>query len=174
MAKNEILISIEDQYPELAPAVKAISNLVAAIERNTDNIAAASDLAAEYVRVAQAQRVIDQLNKMLAAVENRLKTKTVPELFIAKKSGSIVALGYRVTPSSSVRISIIKDKKEEGFEWIRDHGHGDIIKTDPTIHPSTLEAWGRTMIEEGEDLPEEIFTQFFYDTTSLTKVAVKK
>ena len=82
-------------------------------------------------------------------------------------------LGYRVTTSSVVRTSIRKESKNEAFEWLRTEGHGDLIKVEPIVHPETLAAWARTELEQGTELPEELFSVYTYDTTSLTKANMK-
>jgi hypothetical protein len=40
---------------------------------------------------------------------------------------------------------------------------------EPTVHPETLAAWGRQELEMGNELPDELFSVYTYDTTSLTK-----
>lgn len=174
MATNPILINEEDQFQSVKAVLTSIRRLAAEIETEIQNAEAASEIATVYVKSAHAQRVLAEVSSQINSLENRLKTITVPEIFEAKKSGSIVAIGYRVTTSTKVRASIYKDYKDEAFSWLRDNGHGDIIKTEPSIHPSTFEAWARTQLEEGEDLPEKLFSIYYYNTTSVTKAPVKK
>jgi hypothetical protein len=94
---------------------------------------------------------------------------------------------------------IVPDKQEEAFNWLREHGLGDIIKNDVTVtfgmsednkamayatlakgqgyepvqkigvHPSTLKAVVRERTESGQDLPADLFNPFVGNQTKITR-----
>lgn len=43
-------------------------------------------------------------------------------------------------------------RTEEAYQWLRDTGHGDVIK--PSIHPSTFKALCKAMLVNGEEYPD--------------------
>lgn len=73
--------------------------------------------------------------------------------------------GRRVTLSGLVRASI-KDK-EAGYDWLRKNGGEDLIQ--PTVNASTLAAFARARMEDGEDLPEEYFNVYVMPSVSVTQ-----
>ena len=82
------------------------------------------------------------------------------------------------------------DNKEEAHQWLKDHGHDDLIKNQitvafgrgedakateflefatqaghapaqsKTIHPSTLKAWVKEQVENGSEFPMDLFGAF--------------
>ena len=124
---------------------------------------------------------------------NLLFTSSAPvvEEFIFKIDTSLgdglsefkLADGTKVTVQQFYSASIPKDKVDEAMQWLRDNGHGDLIKNtvsvafgkgedtlatdlkkylgangnsyeDKTgVHPQTLRAFAREQIEAGQNLP---------------------
>jgi hypothetical protein len=95
--------------------------------------------------------------------------------------------GSSVSIKDVVRASIPAAKKEEAHDWLRDNGHGDLIKhvlsiqldrgmdnvaasiredvnekygvdvdDKEAVHPQTLGAFCREMLEKGSDVPSEL------------------
>jgi hypothetical protein len=97
--------------------------------------------------------------------------------------------GSAVNIKDVVRASIPKPKSEEALDWLRDNGHGDLIKnvlvvtvdrgkdnvvaaikdaaiklgveeenleTKTSVHPQTLSAFCRDMLERGADVPSDL------------------
>ncbi len=52
---------------------------------------------------------------------------------------------------NSPKASVLKADKEELMQWLKDHGHGDIVKED--VNTNTLKAFVRGLREEGQPLP---------------------
>jgi len=95
--------------------------------------------------------------------------------------------------------SISPAKKEEAFKWLRDNGLGDLIKNEVTVafgrnednkaaayaelvkghgyqptqklkvEPMTLKALVRERIENGKDMPTDIFNVFVGNRTKITR-----
>lgn len=134
---------------------------------------AASDLAEVYVVVESALRQLEEPFGLLNAISNKLKTESIPELFTENKTTSVTTLGYRVTISASARVGIRKGLKDEAIAWLEANEFGDIIDREPRVNASTLDAFGRAQLEEGNELPDDIFNVYVFNTTSLTKATRK-
>ena len=95
--------------------------------------------------------------------------------------------------------SIPKDQQEAAFTWLRNNGLGDVIKNDITVtfgrgednkatayadlakgqgfepvqkigvNPMTLKALVRERLENGQDIPEELFKPFEGNQTKITR-----
>jgi len=46
--------------------------------------------------------------------------------------------------------------KERAMEWMRDNGYGDLVTV--TVNGSTLKAWAKERLTEGEELPVDLFS----------------
>ena len=169
MTRPAILIPDEYQLETITPALRAIAALRAEINLKQSEAFASSDVAAVYVQAEASLRQLEVVYKAITELGRKLQQEVVPETFRSGKVTSVTSLGYRVTISTVVRASIRKEMKESAFSWLRQEGHGDIIKVEPTVHPETLAAWGRAELEVGNELPDELFSIYTYDTTSLTK-----
>ena len=73
----------------------------------------------------------------------------------------------RVSLSSGLYASIKTDMKGRAYEYLADTGHGDIVTI--TINAQTLAATIKSMIQKGEDVPEELFTVTPWTRASITK-----
>ena len=73
----------------------------------------------------------------------------------------------RLGISPIVRASIKAGHKDQAYEWLSDHGHGDLITE--TVNASSLAALVRREIKEGRDVPEDIFNIHQYDIATVTK-----
>lgn len=95
--------------------------------------------------------------------------------------------GLHLSVKETIRASIPKAKAAAAFKWLRDHGHEALIKRtvsvqfgkgeseqaeealqelsahgwnandDQRVHPQTLAAFIREKLENGEDVPQEVF-----------------
>jgi hypothetical protein len=169
MSKPAILLDEEDRLVSLGAVQTAVLALAKEINERLRSSTAASDLAATYVRAESASRQLEPFLAAVAKIVRTVKNETLPDLFEEQKTKSTTVLGHRVTTTAELRASIRGEKKSEAMAWLKEHGHGSLIKTDPSIHPQTLEAWAREMTEEGEELPEELFSLYYYNSTSITR-----
>lgn len=95
--------------------------------------------------------------------------------------------GARVEVKSFVQASIPKLRQDEAFAWLREHGHGDLVKHEvkvalgagedaaavelvasirargliaddkATVHSQTLKAFVREQVESGAEIPLDLF-----------------
>ena len=95
--------------------------------------------------------------------------------------------------------SIPKDRKEEAFQWLRDHAFGDLVKNNVTVtfgrgedtiakdfvnmcgaqgftpsqlekvEPMTLKAWLRERVEAGDAVPLDLFGAFISQRATIKR-----
>jgi len=95
--------------------------------------------------------------------------------------------------------SIPKDRKEEAFQWLRDHDFGDLVKNNVTVtfgrgedetakefvglcgeqgfvpsqlekvEPMTLKAWLRERVEAGDPVPLDLFGAFISQRATIKR-----
>jgi len=107
--------------------------------------------------------------------------------------------GAKVKVDRSFASSISKKNQPEAFSWLRGNGHGSLIKhtlgislnkgddelagkisayvtnlgltvTDKeAVHPSTLKAFVREQMEQGSDIPQDVFSVYPVAKTKITR-----
>jgi hypothetical protein len=88
-----------------------------------------SSIAKDYL---EAERAVEHFTAELEAAKKRfrvLRERTLPKaLEDAGNLEDITIDGLRIERDIKLRGSIPKDKAEEAFSWLEEHGHGKIIK----------------------------------------------
>lgn len=76
----------------------------------------------------------------------------------------------RVTLTSDVYARIPAEKKDEAYQWFRDHKLGDLIVE--TVNAGTLKATVKKRIKDPtlDQLPEDLFSVTPFSRASITKV----
>ena len=147
-------------------------------------------------KVAASENHTKDLKEKAKQLSNFDIPKMMEEMNIKKlklKDGASI----EVTNFYSARI--VPEKQEEAFNWLREHGLGDIIKNDITVtfgrgednkamayatlakgqgyepvqkigvHAQTLKAVVRERTESGQDLPADLFNPFVGNQTKITR-----
>lgn len=129
----------------------------------------ASERAYILVYLKEAQERWAETGKLMSDTLNYLKTDLVPKAFEAEGISTFnMDEGFRVTISSKFAASIRPDMREEAYAWLQANNLGDLITQ--TVNAGTLTAAGKQRIEEGFDLPEELFNSAYLPNTSVTKL----
>ena len=171
----------------------------------TIDTALSSDIAKSCNKLLETQKELNTLDdhiKTLKETESTLSEQTIPDLMhragvslIKLKDGSSV----EVKPFYSARIPV--SRTEEAFTWLRDNGHGDLIKNNvlltfgrtqdneakslvadlrekghnvkqtEKVEPMTMKAFVKEKIQEGKDVPSEVFGVY---VASKTKIITKE
>lgn len=151
----------------------------------------ARKLAQEMIEV---ESLIQDKEEELKELKDRLRRIAevdLPELMDASELANFTLKdGRKVEMDRSIHASITEANRESAFAWLRESGHGGIIKRAVTmsfpkgesenadklgawlkkrypdydikdaesVHPQTLKAFVREMMEEGVELPDSIST----------------
>lgn len=122
-----------------------------------------------YQRARDLHDKIDELKKAAYHLMNDYGMKVMPLVFEDEGVSTItLSSGYRVTISQRLNASIPADKKAEAYDWLVRNDLGDLITE--TVNASSLSATARSLIEEGRQLPDDIFKTVILPQVSMTKV----
>ena len=107
--------------------------------------------------------------------------------------------GSEISVKPIYAASIPVDRRPEAFEWLRDHGFGDLVKNNVTVtfgrgededardfvdfcdaqgfvpsqtekvEPSTLKAWLRERVEAGDPIPLDLFGAFISQRATIKR-----
>lgn len=152
-----------------------------------------------------------ELEREIAELEDKIKSKKeehrqVSQVDLPEAMAEIgmqdftLDSGHKISVKPFYNCSIPKDKYDEAMDWLRDNGHGDLIKntisvdfgkgedsaavqfktslqeqgtsyTDKTgVHPQTLRAFVREQVESGRPLPLDLLGVFIGQQTSIKEV----
>ena len=190
--------SVTDILDEMAQDSSANSDQIDKLDDN--KLDKVSRLASEAARlqedVDRTEEEAKHFKKALYKVTDELLPEALEELNLQKftlKDGSEIS----VKPIYAA--SIPKDRRDEAYDWLREHGDGDIIKNNVTItfgkgedqdaqafmlmcgnqgftpqqaekiEPMTLKAWLREKVEAGDPVPLDLFGAFISQRASIKR-----
>lgn len=159
--------TIAEGIVTLATRIEAGEKLFAHNLEELKKIDNLDDLIRLMAQVRRAKDATDSAKKTLEALYGVMSNKIIPEMMRDKKikTTTLADVG-RVTVSNRTSCSMLD--KEAGMEWLRANGLGDIIQE--TVNASTLAATAKTKIEEGFDLPDDVFKVSINPYVSITKI----
>ena len=143
----------------------------------------------------QQETALKKFKQEIIEMELRTIPDIMTELGVAEFTNTD---GVKVTIKPFISASIPKKRMEEAHAWLKDNGHGDLIKhfvsvdvgkkgndaglalealselgLDPTdkenVHPQTLKAFVREQVESGEPIPLELFGAYFEQKATIKK-----
>lgn len=127
------------------------------------------DMMREFKAIRDAKDAADLLAKELGRVHDYMRLVLVPERFEQDGIKNIKVDGVgRVQLAGDLYAGIIKGHEDEAFEFLSDNGRGDLVKK--TVHPSSLKAVLKKMMETGEEFPGEVFKAEPFTRASIVKV----
>jgi len=159
-----------------------------------------SDLCAEQAALEEEIKQLEEQLKAKAKAARKLSEEIIPAKMselglesLTLKDGSFVKVKQKVQASIPIRF------RDEAFNWLRENGHGDLIKNqvsatfgkgedssandfidkisslglEPSqkvwVEPMTLKAFVREQINEGKEIPMEKFGVFVGAETKISK-----
>jgi len=159
-----------------------------------------SDLCLEQVTLEEDIRQLEEQLKAKKQAVNKLSSEIIPAKMselglesLTLKDGSSIKIKQMIHASIPVKY------REEAFQWLRDNGHGDIIKNQVSatfgkgedtgasnfidkieelgyqpqqkvwVEPMTLKAFVREQITNGSELPTDKFGVFIGAETKISK-----
>ena len=168
----------------------------------TVDIAMTIDIAKSCNKLLETQNQISAFEeklKQLKGTETTLSEQTIPDL-MHRAGVSLIKLDdgskVEVKPFYSARIPV--SRTEEAFTWLRDNGHGDLIKNNvllsfarsqdneakslvaelrskghnvkqtEKVESMTLKAFVKEQIQEGKNVPSEVFGVYVASKTKIT------
>lgn len=100
----------------------------------------------------------ESLTAELKEVDEELKTlttETLPQTMDTEEIDKFTVDGVGTVYTQIKVYAYVKKENEETFHaWLRDQGHGDLIK--PYVFPGTLSSFAKEQMEQGVELPDFI------------------
>ena len=164
--------------------------------------AMSSDIAQSCNKLLETQKQIAKIDEQLKKfkeIETTLSEQTIPNL-MQKAGVSLIKLkdgsSVEVKPFYAARIP--SSKVEEAFGWLRQNGHGDLIKNNvmvtfqrkqdneakslvadlrekghnvkqaEKVEPMTLKAFVKEQIQDGKNVPADLFGVYVANKTKIT------
>ena len=102
---------------------------------------------------------IKVLKGEVAELERKILPEAMEELGMSKITFDD---GRELNIKDDVTASITKANKDAAHEWLREQGHGDLIKTvvKEDVHHMTLKAFVREQLREGHPVPDNLFSVY--------------
>src|SRR5690606_20261911 len=116
------------------------------------------------------EQLSDELKKLNAEIEET--DRQLAELMVSEEIQTFVRNGRTFYLRNEVYVSPVAERRDELIRWFKEHGLGDIVQE--TVHPRTLSATVKEMLEEDDELPEglsELINIFEKTTVGLRKAA---
>ena len=151
-----------------------------------------------------------ELEQEIASVEQKLKDKKkalykITDAQLPEALEEMNLQKFTLTDGSEISVkpiyaaSIPKDRRDEAFQWLRDHEFGDLVKNNVTVtfgrgeddtakdfiglcgeqgfvpsqiekvEPMTLKAWLRERVEEGDPIPLDLFGAFISQRATIKR-----
>jgi hypothetical protein len=127
----------------------------------------ASHAATTLVKIRHAREEIQEIMDHIDSLDTKFCREILPEIYEREDASSITALDYRVTKTESIKAHA--RNKEVAIEWLDANGYDAIVDREPRVNSQTLNAFARTLMEDGSELPEDIFNVYQFSNTSLTR-----
>lgn len=150
-----------------------------------DDIASLSEMTAQLANMEFEITVIETKLAELKKKHATMEQITIPNKLLELGVSSIIlSNGLKLNIKKQYFPNIKKDDIDVAYKWLREHGHGDIIKNivsvafpsgkddsaialktelrfrnfqanqSQDIHPQTLKAWAKEQKEKGTELPD--------------------
>lgn len=111
--------------------------------------------------------LLEERSKQMNSLLSYAREVSMPTRMDAEEIQTFNTEDNRITRTSRVFASIIAAKMDDAKAWLIKANLGSLIKE--TINSSSLSAAAKAEIEEGRELPDEIFTVHYKDSVSITK-----
>ena len=171
--------------------------------QDVDNLKGVENLSTLVLELQKLEDEIKDKESQLKSTKekaDKLSQVAIPEIMEALKMKTMkLADGSAIEIKEIYSATIPVDKKEGAYNWLREHGLGDLIKNEITVsfgrnednkaadyavlaqghgyqptqklkvEPMTLKALVRERIEKGDDMPTDLFNVFAGNRTKITR-----
>jgi len=108
-------------------------------------------------KVSEIQKVFDDLRKR--AIPDKMEEMGI-------ENAKITGVG-RIALRAEAYAGFAKEMKEDAIQWLEQNGHSDLVKED--VNASTLKAFLKEQIRNGEVVPDNLFKFDPYLMATITK-----
>lgn len=129
-----------------------------------DSLGQASDQMSEF------DSAVSALEAQVSAIKQTvqfLREVSFPERMTAEDCQTFNTEDNRITKLTKVLASVVSGQNEAAHAWLRANGYEALIKE--TVNSSSLSGAAKEMLENGKELPEDIFRTHFKDSISITR-----
>lgn len=97
-----------------------------------------------------------------------LQKKVLPEKMSADGMQNVTVKGVgRLSISTDMQVSVLAENRMLLQRWLKDNGFGELVVE--TINSSTLKAFVKERVNEGNDLPFDLINIHAFEQVTLTK-----
>ena len=170
------------------------------IDVKDDALKDISELSQKLVDLEDEASVLEKALKKIKEDARKISEEVIPEKMNEMNLTSIsLKDGSKLEVVPAIYASIPAKYKEEAFDWLRDHGHGDLIKNQLSasfgrgeddkaqslidlaaengfepqqksdVAWATLTALFKERVEAGLDMPSEVFNTWIKDKTKISR-----
>ena len=156
----------------------------------------ANDAANLEQEISDAERLLKQKKDDLRKITDEQLPEILEEMGLQKFT---LTDGSEISVSPLYAASIPVDRREDAYQWLRDHGFGDLVKNNVTVsfgvgeddaakefttlcdlqgyapnqiekvEPSTLRGWLRERVEAGDPVPLDLFGAFISQRATIKR-----
>ena len=136
-----------------------------------------SSLVVELQKLEDEIKLDEERFKLKKEKADKISNIAIPEIMEALKMKTMkLADGSAIEVKEIYSATIPLNKREGAYNWLREHGLGDLIKNEITVsfgrgevEPMTLKALFRERSENNQELPSEHFNLFKGNKTKITR-----
>lgn len=112
---------------------------------------------------------LSKVKKEIQAEHDKLRLDILPSKMDEEGITSLNLKGVgRLGITMDVYVTVLAGNREDFYQWLRDHGHGALIS--PYAQPSTVKAFIKEQVKEGNEIPENLVScEPFYRATVTKK-----
>tara|TARA_R110000787_G_scaffold3451_1_gene13377 strand:+ start:1216 stop:1791 length:576 start_codon:yes stop_codon:yes gene_type:complete len=162
-----------------------------------DSVARMAQAAANLEQeISDAEQLLKDKKQALHKITDEQLPEALEEMGLQKFT---LTDGAEISVKPIYAASIPRDRKEEAFQWLRDHEFGDLVKNNVTVtfgrgeddiaksfvglcgsqgfvpsqlekvEPMTLKAWLRERVEAGDPIPLDLFGAFISQRATIKR-----
>lgn len=139
-----------------------------AVRDNIPDIALKAPMGKAIDVAAMLAKTVDNFEDSIKAFKAeiaKMKEVHLPERFDNEEVSTFNTETFRVTRTMRTFASISGDQ-EEAFDWLRSNDYAGLIKE--TVNSSSLSAAAKELMENGRELPDDIFSVYNKNGVSIT------
>ena len=129
-----------------------------------------SELVREQDTISFTLDRLEEIKKEFNKIYDLLRLSILPDKMDDEGITTVTVAGTgRATIQSDIYFSISKDNRDDAHDWLRNNGHGDVIKE--TVNSSTGKALAKELIKKGEDMPSDLFKVTPFSRVQITRAS---